>query len=150
MSLSFVTTADGSKTIYNAEVGENYHSANGALQESEHVFVNSGLKHFLQGTGAGRVSILEVGFGTGLNFLLSAQFCKANRIPLDYTGIEALPLSAEMISQTGYHNYVNAYLWDRFVFRYPTSLLQSVQLTPLCSLHVAHSKLMDFRSKKKI
>jgi len=45
--LEIVKTADGSNTIYNAEVGENYHSKHGALQESRHVFVNSGLRYFL-------------------------------------------------------------------------------------------------------
>src|SRR5207253_1248181 len=91
--LQFVTTADGSKTIYNAEVGENYHSRHGALQESQHVFLNMGLKHFLAGQGDMGARILEVGFGTGLNFLLSADFCIRENIPLDYTGIEAYPLS---------------------------------------------------------
>src|SRR5271170_6414103 len=97
--LNIVKTADGSNTIYNSEVGENYHSKHGALQESRHVFVNSGLVYFLDikapskspsvgetlatvavslkvsPTGGdlegAAVSILEVGFGTGLNFLLS-------------------------------------------------------------------------------
>src|SRR6267142_5311246 len=81
--LELITTEDGSKTIYNSEVGENYHSRHGALQESQHVFLNSGLIYFLDKRestfnennikvsssgedleGAG-VTILEVGFGTG-------------------------------------------------------------------------------------
>src|ERR1700749_4346832 len=100
--LQIVTTADGSNTIFNSEVGENYHSRHGALQESRHVFLESGLKQFLAATGAGSVSVLEVGFGTGLNFLLTADYCINRDISLDYTGIEAYPLSEEMISQTGY------------------------------------------------
>src|ERR1700761_1343707 len=104
--LEFVTTADGSKTIYNSEVGENYHSRHGALQESRHVFVNAGLNYFLEQTAANTVSVLEVGFGTGLNFLLSADVCSQAKIRLDYTGIEAYPLSNEMINQTGYNAYV--------------------------------------------
>ena len=46
-TLTITPTADGSNTIYNSEVGENYHSRNGALQESRHVFLESGLKYFL-------------------------------------------------------------------------------------------------------
>ena len=46
--LVIVKTADGSNTIYNPQVGENYHSKHGALQESRHVFLNSGLKYFLE------------------------------------------------------------------------------------------------------
>ena len=82
MHLSVVTTADGSKTIYNAEVGENYHSKHGALQESQHVFLNSGLRYSLASTESEKVSVLEVGLGTGLNFLLSADFCTAKKIIL--------------------------------------------------------------------
>jgi tRNA U34 5-methylaminomethyl-2-thiouridine-forming methyltransferase MnmC len=62
-------TADGSNTLYNETIGEHYHSKHGALQESKHVFIDAGLKH----VAAGRkdISILEIGFGTGLNFLLT-------------------------------------------------------------------------------
>jgi len=99
--LKIVKTSDGSNTIFNSEVGENYHSHHGALQESKHVFVKSGLQYFLDKTETKQISILEVGFGTGLNFLLSADYCTAENIQLDYTGIEAYPLTDEMISQTG-------------------------------------------------
>src|ERR1700755_2086643 len=102
MANIFVKTADGSNTIYNPEVGEHYHSTNGALQESRHVFVNAGLQYFLNHKNVESVSILEVGFGTGLNFLLTADFCADKSINLDYMGIEAYPLSAAMVSETGY------------------------------------------------
>ena len=84
-NLHFVVTADGSKTIFNPTVGENYHSKHGALQESKHVFVESGLRFFLENNSQTEVSVLEVGFGTGLNFLLSAQHCLENKIALNYT-----------------------------------------------------------------
>jgi tRNA U34 5-methylaminomethyl-2-thiouridine-forming methyltransferase MnmC len=100
--LTFVPTADGSKTIYNSEIGENYHSRHGALQESRHVFLRSGLEYFVANHPKNQVSVLEVGFGTGLNFLLSADHCITNGMKLDYTGIEAYPLTVEMIGETGY------------------------------------------------
>ena len=87
--LEIVKTADGSNTIYNTEVGENYHSKHGALQESRHVFLKSGLEYFLSINNTKAISVLEVGFGTGLNFLLSADYCITQNISLDYTGIEA-------------------------------------------------------------
>lgn len=141
----FVTTADGSKTIYNSLIGENYHSRNGALQESQHVFLNSGLKHFLAGNHTTQVSVLEVGFGTGLNFLLSADFCTQHQIQLNYTGIEAYPLSAEMIGQTGYDQYISQQLWQSFTANYPASLQQSTALNSFVNLHVAPLPLMDFK-----
>ncbi|GAC1313378.1 MAG: hypothetical protein NVSMB24_36540 [Mucilaginibacter sp.] len=177
--LELVRTADGSNTIYNPIVGENYHSRNGALQESRHVFVNSGLCYFLErtsgrkssldtsevkvspaggdlegastggyleGAGAVAVSILEVGFGTGLNFLLSADLCAEMKISLDYTGIEAFPLTKELITQTGYDQYVSAGTWQSFAGNYEKALSSPVKLQPYCQLQIANCKLLDFQS----
>lgn len=154
--LTIVKTEDGSNTIYNSQVGENYHSKHGALQESRHVFLDSGLKYFLKvsplnsgGDLERACSILEIGFGTGLNFLLSANYCIAQNIKLNYTGIEAYPLSPEMISQTGYDEYVSAELWQQFISAYPASLIQPIQLNPNCQLQTTHCKLTDFQSAQK-
>jgi len=143
--LNFVITADGSKTIYNPQVGENYHSRNGALQESEHVFLNSGLRYFLADKDVSEVAVLEVGFGTGLNFLLSADLCTASQLNLNYVGIEAYPLSPEMVSQTGYEEYVSAGLWQAFTDNYSQSLIKPVRLNPYIQLQTAHCPLMDFK-----
>ncbi|MDR6944898.1 tRNA (5-methylaminomethyl-2-thiouridine)(34)-methyltransferase MnmD [Mucilaginibacter pocheonensis] len=142
--LTIVITADGSKTIYNAGVGEHYHSRHGALQESLHVFVHSGLNYYLGQSNVNEVSILEVGFGTGLNFLLSADHCTNNQIALHYTGIEAYPLSNEMMAQTGYEQYISAPLWETYLRLYPGALINKVSLDTFCSLQIAHNKLMDF------
>ena len=149
--LQIVTTADGSNTIFNAQVGENYHSRHGALQESKHVFIDTGLLYYLQqraGTEAS-VSVLEVGFGTGLNFLLSADACTQQKAALSYTGIEAYPLGVEMISQTGYNQYVPSALWESFLNIYTSSLNSSVQLNPYISLEVAACKLMDYDTDRQ-
>ncbi len=147
--LSFVTTADGSKTIYNPLVGENYHSRNGALQESVHVFLNSGLRYFLAGNDTTEVSILEVGLGTGLNFLLSADFCTGKQIQLNYTGIEAYPLSEDMISATGYNEYVSPAVWDAFISWYPSTINHSVSINDHCKLKTAHTTLAAFVDDKR-
>lgn len=147
--LKIVTTADGSKTIYNSEVGENYHSKHGALQESQHVFLNSGLRYFLAGAEMNTVSVLEIGFGTGLNFLLSADYCTSKEINLIYTGIEAYPLDKELISQTGYDQYVSKPLWNNFLERYPDSLKSDVRINPDCHLQIAHCQLLNFNSGKQ-
>jgi len=147
--LKILETADGSKTIYNAQVGENYHSRNGALQESEHVFLNAGLRYFLAGSGLASVSILEVGFGTGLNFLLSADWCTAKDIDLDYVGIEAYPLSEDMIVQTGYHAYVSPALWEGFIAKYAAVFTGSVDLNPHIKLSVPPLPLMQFESDRQ-
>jgi tRNA U34 5-methylaminomethyl-2-thiouridine-forming methyltransferase MnmC len=148
-NLTIVTTADGSNTIFNAAVGENYHSKHGALQESQHVFLNSGLRYFLAGKETTEVSVLEVGFGTGLNFLLSADFCTAKQINLYYTGIEAFPLTEEMIAQTGYNRYISPSIWNTFMERYSESITAPQQLNTYVELHTAHSSLNDFQHNKK-
>ena len=150
--LKIVTTADGSNTIFNPQVGENYHSKHGALQESKHVFVSSGLDYYLHHETVLKhtaVSILEVGFGTGLNFLLSADFCVDEKVKLDYTGIEAYPLSLQMISQTGYEQYVSAETWSSFLHHYAQSLIAPAPISSTCQLQIAHFKLLNFQSDKQ-
>lgn len=149
--LSIVATADGSNTIYNAQVGENYHSRNGALQESRHVFLQSGLVYFLQHAPSPptTVSILEVGFGTGLNFLLSADYCATEHIGLDYTGIEAYPLHPDMIAQTGYDEFVSETTWNDFLRTYPASLTAKSNYSNGIQLQTAHCPLLNFSSNQK-
>ncbi|WCT13998.1 tRNA (5-methylaminomethyl-2-thiouridine)(34)-methyltransferase MnmD [Mucilaginibacter jinjuensis] len=146
MNLSIVTTADGSKTIYNEQVGEHYHSRHGALQESRHVFLSAGLQHFLAGTDVNKVSVLEVGLGTGLNFLITADYCTTKEIKLNYTGIEAYPLTEEMISQTGYEEYVSSSLWESFLKRYPASIGHQVEINPYTQLTTDNRQLTTFTS----
>jgi tRNA U34 5-methylaminomethyl-2-thiouridine-forming methyltransferase MnmC len=146
--LKIVETADGSKTIWNEEVGEHYHSKHGALQESKHVFLQSGLVHYLEKTPVNEVSILEVGFGTALNFLVSADYCAENNIRLSYTGIEAYPLNDAIISQTGYESYVSPDIWEAFLSAYPLSIKLPSALNDACILEVAHTFLKDFKSEK--
>jgi len=147
--LEIVKTTDGSNTIFNAEVGEHYHSTHGALQESMHVFVNSGLQYFLDNNPIQDVSVLEVGFGTGLNFLLSAEFCTGNNINLDYTGIEAYPLDLDIINQTGYDKYVSSAIWQEFIDSYKGFFLSPIQLNTYCKLQIANCKLLEFKSEKQ-
>jgi tRNA U34 5-methylaminomethyl-2-thiouridine-forming methyltransferase MnmC len=91
-------TADGSVTLFSNEMQESYHSLNGAAQESRHVFIEAGLKHCL----AKNIAVFEVGFGTGLNALLTWGEAKRSNLNIRYTAIEAFPLSLETTSSIGY------------------------------------------------
>ena len=146
--LNFVLTSDGSKTLFNEELGEHYHSRHGALQESLHVFLNSGLRFFMEGHAEKKVRILEVGFGTGLNFLVTADFCSKNNIILDYTGIEAYPLKHRLIGESGYQQYISGELWESFLNNYTEALDHPLGINSACSLAVTHTKLLDFTSEK--
>ncbi|MFM6975792.1 MAG: tRNA (5-methylaminomethyl-2-thiouridine)(34)-methyltransferase MnmD [Sphingobacteriaceae bacterium] len=143
-----VITADGSQTLYHAEIGENYHSKHGALQESKHVFLQSGLVYLLEQYPAKAVAVLEVGLGTGLNFLLTADYCKKHHIGLNYTAIEAFPLDLELISQTGYDQFVAAETWMEFRANYELALKDKVKIHPLCELKIDNRLLQDFESNQ--
>ena len=150
-NLLIVQTEDGSNTIFNNLIGENYHSKHGALQESKHVFLESGLKYYLDQSSLNfsNISILEVGFGTGLNFMLTADYCTENRINLFYTGIEAYPLNAVMIGQTGYNGFLTKETWETFIQNYNSALRGSILLNEYCNLAIAPIKLIDFENDQQ-
>lgn len=147
--MHFVTTGDGSSTLYHPEVGEHYHSKHGALQESQHVFLRSGLEFFLQKEKTSEIAVLEVGFGTGLNFLLTANYADIQNINLEYVGIEAYPLSEEIIFKTGYKNFVKPEIWKRFQHNYSKAQTQEVTFTDSVNLFIAHERVIDFHSIQK-
>ncbi|MDD4513943.1 tRNA (5-methylaminomethyl-2-thiouridine)(34)-methyltransferase MnmD [Massilibacteroides sp.] len=92
-------TADGSHTLFLPEMNEHYHSINGAVQESLHVFIEAGLRHLKKNS----IRILEIGFGTGLNAFLTLQETFANSsLKIDYYSIERFPLDEELVKQLNY------------------------------------------------
>lgn len=96
------TTNDGSSTIYVPALNEHYHSVHGAYNESLHVFINMGLKAVNKKT----VSIFEVGFGTGLNTILSVIYSSKNKIAVNYTGIEKYPVNDELLAKINYSEFI--------------------------------------------
>ena len=102
MKREIIRTGDGSATIYLPEWNEHYHSKHGALQEAQHVFIQSGLNHYLEIKFPERLSILEIGFGTGLNALISYFEAQRNNLILDYTGVEAYPVAEEELGSLEY------------------------------------------------
>lgn len=146
--LQLVTTADGSSTFYDTEVGEHYHSKHGALQESRHVFLQAGLAYYLgKHPQTDNVTVLEVGFGTGLNFLLSAAYCSNLPVRLTYTGIEPNPLPLQLLAQTGYRQVTDPAIWDAFLAHYVKACTQSVSINTCCNLHIPHCTLVDYTAK---
>jgi tRNA U34 5-methylaminomethyl-2-thiouridine-forming methyltransferase MnmC len=146
--LSFILTADGSKTLFHPQIGEHYHSIHGAVQESRHVFLESGLDWWLKEHAFSSVSVLEVGFGTGLNFLLSAHYCMDRQVHLFYTGIEAHPLTQDQVGKTDYESYAGAELWKQFNRKYKKALRQPVFLSPTIQLEIIPQQVLDFETDK--
>jgi tRNA U34 5-methylaminomethyl-2-thiouridine-forming methyltransferase MnmC len=131
-----ILTEDGSKTLFNETIGEHYHSTRGALQESKHVFLQAGLVHTASLFPEQELSVLEVGFGTGLNFLVSMDYALDHQISLRYTGVEAFPITDEELGSTDYQNYVKPELWDAFTSKYNSCIDQRQELFPGQSLKI--------------
>ena len=91
-------TADGSHTLFIPEMDEHYHSVNGAVQESRHVFIEAGLHHLERR----KITILEIGFGTGLNAWLTLEEAEKSGRNVYYTGLELYPLEWQLVEQLGY------------------------------------------------
>ncbi|MFM7851779.1 MAG: tRNA (5-methylaminomethyl-2-thiouridine)(34)-methyltransferase MnmD [Flammeovirgaceae bacterium] len=100
--LRIIVTHDGSHSLFYSTINETYHSIHGALQESKHVFIRNGVEHLIKNRVLPSLSIFEVGFGTGLNALLVAEFAEKHRITIDYCALELFPLPWETIAQLNY------------------------------------------------
>lgn len=99
MKREIKTTGDNSKTLYIEALDECYHSHHGALQEAEYVFIQNGLKKVRQN----EINILEMGFGTGLNVLVTmAEFLKMKGIRINYFSLEKYPISLEEAKQVAH------------------------------------------------
>jgi tRNA U34 5-methylaminomethyl-2-thiouridine-forming methyltransferase MnmC len=101
-NIEIITTSDGSHSLLNTALNETYHSHHGALQESIHVFIKNGLDYFFNSSSAKAVRIFEVGFGTGLNALLTLQQALRSGSEIFYTSIEAFPLERDIWSALNY------------------------------------------------
>ncbi|MGY0407229.1 MAG: tRNA (5-methylaminomethyl-2-thiouridine)(34)-methyltransferase MnmD [Polaribacter sp.] len=115
MKREILITSDGSTTIHLPDWNEQYHSKHGAIQEAYHVFLEAGFNAFLteevtikrskNKIHQTKLSILEIGFGTGLNTFITFLEAQKRRIVINYVGIEAYPISKEEVLQL---NYVSA------------------------------------------
>jgi tRNA U34 5-methylaminomethyl-2-thiouridine-forming methyltransferase MnmC len=97
-------TQDGSTTIHLPELNESYHSKHGAIQEAYHVFIKSGFSLF-EGKS---VSVLEIGFGTGLNAFITFLEAQKSNQKIDYVGVEAYPITRDEALQMNYVSELNA------------------------------------------
>lgn len=87
-----ILTDDGSHSIFVRDLDVTYHSTHGAVQESRHVFIDAGLKAVCEAFPGMPLSILEMGYGTGLNAFLTAIETVGFDHPVRYLGLEAYPL----------------------------------------------------------
>jgi tRNA U34 5-methylaminomethyl-2-thiouridine-forming methyltransferase MnmC len=99
-----ILTKDGSMSIFLPELNETYHSKFGAIQEAKHVFIKNGLSLLNDKS----VSILEIGFGTGLNAFITFLEAQKGFQTIYYVGVEAFPVEIEIIDQLNYVSELEA------------------------------------------
>ncbi len=93
-------TQDGSHSIFSDEYQVSYHSKYGAIQESEHVFINAGLR--LKAVEQSDISILEIGMGTGLNVYMTYLEAQKRALNINYVAVEAFPITIEQAKDLNY------------------------------------------------
>lgn len=131
MQREVIITADGSKTIHLVEWNEHYHSVHGAIQEANHVFIKYGLLFFVNTflrthtvTSSevekppnlinNQMSILEIGFGTGLNAFITMLEAEKLDVRINYVGVEAYPISLKEIEALNYSDLLDGNKNDEF------------------------------------
>jgi tRNA U34 5-methylaminomethyl-2-thiouridine-forming methyltransferase MnmC len=101
-NIKVIETKDGSKSLYLPELDETYHSTHGALQESQHVYIKSGIEYLIDQENPDSIKVFEMGFGTGLNAYLTADFARRSNRRIHYRTIEKYPLSIADHCSLGY------------------------------------------------
>ena len=145
MEKQIITTADGSKTIHFPEWNESYHSKHGALQEALHVYIKSGLVYRSQDQLTKTLSILEIGFGTGLNTMLSLLFAKENHLKINYHSLEKYPLEKSTLREL---DYVALFSSESHVFQnlHEVEWEKEQEITPFFNLKKIKADLIEFQS----
>lgn len=141
--IEIITTSDGSHTLRNTRLNETYHSIHGALQESRHVFILHGLEYFHISTKAEEISVLEVGFGTGLNAFLAAQYAETHKVSVRFTTLEAFPLADEVWTKLNYPDD-NRVLFESL---HRASWGEPVSVTQYFTIDKRKVSLQDFASQ---
>lgn len=142
-----VITKDGSHTIAIPEMNVTYHSIHGAIRESQYVFIEAGLGAVAREEP---IAILEMGFGTGLNALLTLVEAEKSQLQIDYTTVELFPLSPGEASTLNYCNELNrSDLQPLFNQLHQCEWEKDISLTPFFIFHKTNQSLIDFSGKKK-
>ena len=138
-------TADGSYTLFVPEMDEHYHSVKGALTESEHIFINMGLKH----TTIAEPHILEIGFGTGLNAFLTLLEAERNQRKIHYTTLEKYPLNAEVLQQLNYPEIIAPEAAELYYKMHHVVWNVPVTITPYFTLQKIETDYTKFSFQQK-
>lgn len=139
------TTDDGSKTLFISELNENYHSHHGALQEAEHVFIKNGLKLI----NDYEINILELGFGTGLNVLVTInEYLKTDKNHvINYFTLEKYPINESEIEKLAYFElFDNIELKNIYQKIHQSEWEKTIEIIPGFHLHKIQCDFFDLKN----
>lgn len=136
-------TGDGSETIQIPDMHVTYHSVHGAIQESKHVFIQTGLMPLVESKQFETINIFEMGFGTGLNALLSYDIANEFRQKIRYATIELFPLQK---SEYALLSYSNKKIIQQL---HETKWEENIALSEYFLLHKTNQSLLDFFSQQQ-
>jgi len=142
MKRSIITTKDGYHSIFIEEMNETYHSIHGSIIESQHIYINNGIKKISKR----KISVLEVGFGTGLNTILTLK--NSSRKNIYYITLEPFPLNSNIYNKLNFHNHLDI---DKNTFQkiHKVDWEKDVEISDNFTLHKTRSRIQDLITKKK-
>lgn len=144
--LKIIQTEDGSHSLYVPELKETYHSFHGAVQESRHVFIEAGLNHYCQLQEPKKIKVLEIGFGTGLNALLTAEWSMTKSLEVEMYSLEAFPVDMDIALSLNYASRIahdDATKWFEAMHQESWGLAQAIH--DYFSLNKIHARIEDYQ-----
>ncbi len=145
MQPKIIVTNDGSHSIYLSEIDEHYHSVHGAMQESQYVFVEKGFNYIKKSN----IQLFEVGFGTGLNAILTYCAAKRQNKTVSYNTIEKYPLNETIVRQLNFTNYLPADYTAVFQELHHSSWNQEVKIDADFALHKIKADFLNYTNYRK-
>lgn len=138
-------TADGSHSLFAPRFNQHYHSKQGAIMESEHIFIKLGLLPALKAREGQTVSVFEMGLGTGLNALLSWKLGDELQQKINYTAVEAYPIPVEVAEALNYEEEAGK---KGLLSIHEERWGEIVHLSPFFEFNKQQVLLQDFNSTK--
>lgn len=146
VSMEIITTQDGSPTIRLPDLDVTYHSRFGAVQESRHVFIENGL--YLKSIGRKELQILEIGFGTGLNALLTALESQRLALKVHYTSLDCHPLEQSVWSALDFSSCIEYPFAKEYFNRiHEAPWNEAAVLTPVFTLEKLNKRVENWMPK---
>ncbi|MEI7500181.1 MAG: tRNA (5-methylaminomethyl-2-thiouridine)(34)-methyltransferase MnmD [Bacteroidota bacterium] len=141
-NLQITKTSDGSDTLFNQDLNQHYHSTYGAVRESQHIFIESGFLHSIEifnsvsGNKTDCLNIIEIGFGTGLNALLTQAEAEKHFLKVHYTAIEAFPVCESYWQALNYPQMIGSFDHSKvFTKLHQANWNEAVEISPHFTLH---------------